>query len=53
MPAKSEKQRKFMGAAYGAKKSGSCSNAPSASTRKACESMSSGQLRDFAKKKGK
>ena len=46
MPAKGEKQRKFMGAVMGCKKTGNCSKA----TKKAANSMSKNQIKDFLKK---
>lgn len=48
MPAKSEKQRKFMGQVYATKK-GKLKN-PSSAVKKAAKGMTRKQARDFAKK---
>ena len=45
MPAKTEKQRKFMGAVMGCKTTGKCSQA----TKQAAKSMSKNQIKDFLK----
>lgn len=51
MPAKSEKQRRFMGMVYAAKKGG---KAASPAVAKAAKSMTKKQAKEFAtKKKGK
>ena len=46
MPVKSEKQRKFMGAVMGCKKTGKCSTA----TKAAAKSMTKIQVKDFLKR---
>lgn len=46
MTAKSEKQRKFMGAVMGCKKRGKCSSA----TKAAAKSMTTAQVKDYLKK---
>lgn len=50
MPAKSDKQRKLMGAALAAKRGG---NPASPAVAKVAKGMSEDELRDFAKKKRK
>lgn len=49
MPAKTAKQRRLMGAAYGYKKSGGKTHV-SAKIKKVAKSMTKSQLRDFARK---